>query len=104
MALEDEIAQLLSLPEDGAEAPSLAVLETTLTDGYAQALALEGERWRTERRLGEIAREARNGDRARELASLSQRLESADGELAKLRLLLRSLHARASARRAAMFA
>ena len=39
-----------------AEAPNVEVLESTLTEGYAQALALEAERWRLERRLGEVAR------------------------------------------------
>ena len=47
----DEIAELLDLPENGAGAPSLDTIESTLTDGYAAKLALEAERWRIERRL-----------------------------------------------------
>jgi hypothetical protein len=78
-------------------APTLARLEDTLTEGYAQALALEAERIRLERRLGEVAREADGGDPSRlsaELAGLAGRLTSADGELAKLRALLVSLYER----------
>ena len=97
MALRDRIAELLSLPENGAGAPSIDTIESTLTDGYAAALALEAERWRIERRLGEVARDAGDAEDVREFAQLSERLESADGELAGLRSLLRSLQARARA-------
>lgn len=76
MPLHDEIAELLSLPEQGEGAPTLATLETTLTDGYAETLALEGERLRIEARLRAI-----------------------DGELARLRPLLRELQERARSRR-----
>ena len=58
MPLREDIAELLRMPEDGTGAPSLDTIETTLTDGYAEALALEAERWRIERRLGEVARDA----------------------------------------------
>jgi hypothetical protein len=78
MPLQEEIAELLTAPEDGAGAPTLATLERRLTDGYAEALALEAERLRIERRLGEV-----------------------DGELTRLRPLLRSLQARARAVRSA---
>ena len=97
MPLRDEIAELLSLPEDGAGAPSLDMIESTLTHGYAAALELDAERWRIERRLGEVARDADEVSAhgvAAELAALSQRLESAEGELARLRSLLRTLQAR----------
>jgi chromosome segregation ATPase len=83
----------------GADAPTLARLEETLTEGYAQALALEAERWRLERRLGEMAREG--GDVGEELQSLGKRLTSADSELAELRMLLGSLQARTRSARAA---
>jgi hypothetical protein len=76
MPLQDEIAQLLTLPENGAGAPTLATVERRLTDGYAEALALEAERLRIERRLGEV-----------------------DGELAQLRPLLGRLQDRARALR-----
>ncbi|HKC76864.1 MAG TPA: hypothetical protein VKB70_00610 [Gaiellaceae bacterium] len=94
MPPRDEIAELLGLPEDGADAPSLDRIESTLTDGYAAKLALEAERWRIERRLGEVARDAGEVTAhgvAAELAELSDRLETADGELARLRSLLRKL-------------
>jgi hypothetical protein len=50
------IEELLEAPATGASAPTLARLEETLTDGYAEALALEAERSRIERRIGEVAR------------------------------------------------
>lgn len=93
-----QIKDLLNAPTTGAEAPSLARMEDTLTDGYAQALALEAERWRLERRLSEVARTLGGADGATlagELAALSGRLNAADGELSHLRELLGSLHERA---------
>lgn len=77
-----------------AEAPTLARMEDTLTEGYAQALALEAERWRLERRIGEVAREGRS-DLGDELRTLGTRLTRADGELTKLRTMLGTLHERA---------
>jgi hypothetical protein len=103
MPVQEDILELLKLPAGGSGAPTLARLEDTLTEGYAEALALEGERWRIERRIGEIARAA-NGDGARlaeELSSLSEQLRSTDGELSRLRDLLGTLHARARTARLA---
>jgi len=94
MPPRDEIAKLLRMPENGAGAPSLDAIESTLTDGYAEALALEAERSRIERRLGEVARDADDAADVREFARLSDRLETADGELARLRSLLRNLQVR----------
>jgi hypothetical protein len=97
MPLHEQIAELLSLPENGADAPSLDAIESTLTDGYAAALALDAERWRIERRLGEVARDAREVSAhgvAAEVAQLSNRLETTHIELAGLRTLLRTLQAR----------
>src|SRR6476469_1400905 len=104
MPLPHEIADLLNLPETGAGAPSLDAIESTLTTGYAAKLALEAERWRIERRLGEVAQDAgevRAHGVAAELAELSDRLETADGELARLRSLLRTLQGVRRRRRAA---
>jgi hypothetical protein len=84
----DQIEELL-----GAEEPTLARMEDTLTEGYAQALALEAERWRLERRIGEVAREGTSD--FEELRILGTRLSDADGELATLRMLLGRLHERA---------
>ena len=104
MPLRDEIAELLRMPENGAGAPSLDAIESTLTDGYAAALALEAERARIERRLGEVARDAGEVSAhsvAAELAELSGRLETADEELARLRTLLHNLQSVRRRRRAA---
>ena len=100
----EQIEQLLTAPTSGASAPSLASVEETLTEGYAKAMALEAERWRLERRLGEVARTLDGPDVssvAEELAALANRLTSADGELSRLRALLRSLHSRARSMRLA---
>ena len=87
--MQQQIEELLS-----ADAPTLARMEDTLTEGYARALALEAERWRLERRIGEVAREGRT-DIGEELKSLGTLLTHADGELTKLRGLLGTLHERA---------
>ncbi len=76
-----------------AEEPTPARMGDTLTEGYAQALALEAERWRLERRIGEVARDGATD--LEELRSLGSRLSLADGELATLRNLLGRLHERA---------
>jgi uncharacterized protein YicC (UPF0701 family) len=107
MPLRDEIAELLRMPEDGAGAPSLDAIESTLTDGYAAKLELEAERSRIERRLGEVVRDAGEVSAHRmaaELAELAKRLDTADGELARLRSLLRSLQGVRRRRRAAVAA
>lgn len=95
----EQIEQLLAAPSSGAGAPTLAHMEDTLTEGYAHALALEAERWRIERRLGEVAAEA--PARVEELRSLGTRLRTAEHELLRLRSLLGSLHERARLARAA---
>jgi hypothetical protein len=86
--MHEQIQELL-----GAEEPTLARMEDTLTEGYARALALEAERWRLERRIGEVARDGHTD--LEELRSLGTRLTDADGELATLRTLLGRLHERA---------
>lgn len=98
MPVQEQIAELLGLPHAGAGAPSLARIEDTLTEGYAQALALEAERLRLERSLEEAARGARDGDAAevaQRIAAVSERLTSANGELIGLRAQLATLHDRA---------
>ena len=85
----EQIEELLA-----SERPTLARMEDTLTEGYAQALALEAERRRLERRIGEVAREG-GSDAGDELRTLGSRLTHADGELTKLRTLLGTLHERA---------
>jgi hypothetical protein len=90
-----QIEYLLTAP-----APTLETVEDTLTEGYATALALEAERLRLQRRLGEVARSASGGE-ADELRSLGTRLTSADGELERLRAVLGTLYDRARVMRAA---
>jgi hypothetical protein len=90
----EQIEELLN-----EEEPALAEVESTLTDGYAQALALEAERWRLERRLGEVAR-AGADDAGEELTSIGRRLNTTDDELAALRRMLGCLHERARSLRA----
>jgi hypothetical protein len=68
-------------------------MEDTLTEGYSRSLALEAERWRLERRIGEVARDGQTD--LEELRNLGTRLTNADGELATLRTLLGRLHERA---------
>ena len=73
-----------------------ASIEKTLTDGYAHALALEGERMRVERQLRAIVRDS---DRAEttdaEVATLASAAAVLDRELADLRGLLAELRAHA---------
>jgi phage shock protein A len=103
----DQIEELLNAPTSGASAPSLERMEDTLTEGYAQALALEAERCRVERRLSEVVRTVGGADPdvsvvAEELTLLAKRLTRADGELTSLRARLGSLQERTrSMRRAA---
>jgi len=102
--IHDEIRTLLDSPPAGAEAPTIDDIEHTLTAGYAKALALEAERWRLERRIGELARQLGRGDtaeRAAELSKLSRRLARADEELRTLRSALTRLRRHADAVRAA---
>jgi hypothetical protein len=83
-----------------ASSPSLEHLEDALTQGYAEALQLEAERLRLERRLGEVARNP-DGDHGDELRTLGTRLRRADSEIEKLRSALGSLSQRARVLRAA---
>ena len=96
--IHDQIRSMLAAPPTGAKAPSLDEIEGALTAGYANALALEAELLRIERKLAEVAAslDAESKDPATaELATLGQRLSSADGDLAQLRTLLSSLRTRA---------
>ena len=60
-------------------------VEHTLTDGYARALALEGERLRAQDRLHALAGSA---DHVAELSALKLRVAAIDEQLAELRGLL----------------
>lgn len=82
-----------------SETRDLDQIERVLTDGYAEALSLEAEKWRLERRIAEIAHGIQRGDtlkKARELATLSKRLDGNAGTLTRLRDLLADLRRHAN--------
>jgi hypothetical protein len=89
--LFEQIDALIAAPSP----PPRASIERTLTDGYARALTLEGEGWRLERRIGELAGELHEADKPRteELAALAKRLSSSRDELTRLRSVLDRLRA-----------
>lgn len=93
----DDIRELLTTPRPAEAALFLERVDSTLTAGYAHALQLEAERWRLERRIGEVAAELASSSadgHAQELAALVRRLTSANESLAALRTLLSSLRER----------
>lgn len=103
-ALLHEINELIDQPLPRDRQPHLEQVERVLTDGYAHALALEAERLRLERRIGQVAGELTNGDlgqKTEELSVLATRLSSAKVDLTELRQLLASLRAHAAGVRAA---
>jgi hypothetical protein len=101
-ALADRIHELLRGDPDALRTPLVSEMEHTLTDGYARALALEGERWRIERMIGKLAAEAEGVEHARELRRLSRQLDETDHELESLRALLEKLSERARLLRTAV--
>jgi hypothetical protein len=90
-----EIAALLAAPDAPGDP---ARLERTLTDGYARALSLEGERWRLEQRIDQLAAAAESGDAAsrRELSRLVRTHRGRDGDIRALRADLGRLRQRHS--------
>ena len=93
--LLEKIKALMSAP-----ARDLETIERTLTDGYAQALSLEAEKWRLEKRINEVAQSLERGDtakKARELATLANRVEGSADDLTTLRTLLAELRRHADA-------
>jgi hypothetical protein len=87
-----EITSLLEAPTSRDDP---AVIERTLTDGYARALNLEAEKWRLQKQMGEMSAAA-DRDSSKELVSLAKKLEAQDGSLAQLRALLVRLRERHS--------
>jgi predicted nucleic acid-binding Zn-ribbon protein len=90
-----QINALISAPTRDLE-----TIERTLTDGYAHALTLEAETWRLEKRIKEVAQSLQRGDtakKARELASLANRVEGNVGDLQSLRSVLAELRRHADA-------
>jgi hypothetical protein len=95
--LISRIDSLLQAPTEADSADVRAHMETTLTDGYARALALEAEHWRLQRQIGAIAADLADGSggpRTKELASLARRLALTEEELRSLRDILSSLRDR----------
>jgi predicted nucleic acid-binding Zn-ribbon protein len=93
--LLEKINALISAPTRDLE-----TIERTLTDGYAQALSLEAEKWRLEKQITEVAQSLERGDtamKARELAALANRVESSVGDLLELRSVLADLRRHAEA-------
>ena len=89
-ALELEIESLLG---PSGRAQPRAIVEHTLTTGYAHALELEGERLRAEGRLRTLLR---SGEARREqLDAAEVELDRLGGELQRLRALLANLRAHA---------
>jgi len=94
-----ELFQRINTMIDASER-DLDRIERTLTDGYAQALSLEGERLRLERRLTELTRELNVGDvqtKTDELSSVAERLDGNAGDLTRLRSALAELRRHADA-------
>jgi len=93
----NEINELLAAPRPEDTEPFLERLDATLTAGYAQALQLEAERWRLERRISEVAAQlAEDGDDpgVNELTVLAGRLTVANESITSLRSLLATLRKR----------
>jgi hypothetical protein len=93
--LLEKINALISAPTR-----DLDTIERTLTDGYAYALSLEAEKWRLEKRISEVAQSLQRGDtamKARELATLANRVEGNVGDLVALRSVLADLRRHADA-------
>lgn len=87
--LYEHISALIS-----RDAGDLDEIERTLTDGYAHALQLEADKFRLEKRIGEVAQRLHGGDttdKVREIAALAKRVDVTIGELTDLRSLLSDL-------------
>lgn len=92
----ERIRDLLALPSQGRGAPSRERIEAVLTEGYAEALALDGQRLRLERKIDQVtAHLARGGDtRVEDLQKVLARIEATEEDLAELRKLLTALRSR----------
>ena len=94
----DDIRDLLAA-SPAASRPFLERVDAALTDGYAHALQLEGERGRIEGRIAEVVAGLLAGgarEHEPELVALAGRLRSSNETIAGLRALLASLRERRS--------
>src|ERR687883_149011 len=99
-ALYEDIHALLEEAPGAEDGAFLARLEHTLTDGYARALALEAERVRLSKRMGELTDGLCDDPvdaPTDELATVAKQLSEADTELTSLRRVLAGFCARAPA-------
>lgn len=95
----DDIRDLLATPGSAASKTFLEHVDSTLTDGYAHALQLEGERGRIERRIAEVVAGLPadvDQDHEPELVELAERLRTSNEDIETLRALLTSLRERRS--------
>jgi hypothetical protein len=101
--LLSRIRKLIAAPPASSGGPTVDQIEYVLTEAYAEQLALEAERWRLERSLGEVAARLAEGEQVSsdELAVISTRMSAAGEELIRLRSVLAALRERASEARAA---
>jgi tRNA C32,U32 (ribose-2'-O)-methylase TrmJ len=92
------IRALLTALNEGTGVPSRERVEAVLTEGYAAALALDGERLRLERRIDEVTAHVAQGRNqgVKELQRVMARLETTEQDLADLRDLLTRLRSRAA--------
>lgn len=86
--LFDRIRVLLERQEAAEQKAGADTVELTLTDGYARALALDGDRLRTEERIRELAG---SDEHVGEVRILKARLALLEEELDQLRGLLGTL-------------
>jgi hypothetical protein len=99
--LLERITSLLKNRSADPGKPLVTEMEDTLTDGYARALELEGERLRLERRIGHLAHRVDGPEQADELRALAGRLRDVDIELDRLRGQLGALQRHLEQTRAA---
>jgi hypothetical protein len=93
-SLIDRIEALVEQPTEGPSEVLLEAMEHTLTDGYAQALAIEGERLRIEREIAAQLAAAAREDGTAHLVALAERLAEQERALKDLRELLDELRVR----------
>jgi hypothetical protein len=94
----ERIRILLAAPQEGLGAPARDRFESTLTEGYAAALELDGERMRLERRIDQVTAKLAEGGKnsPKELRKLMARLDAAEEDLTEFRDLLEKLRRRAA--------
>jgi vacuolar-type H+-ATPase subunit I/STV1 len=92
--LVDRIRTLAHEPSGAASARLLERMENTLTDGYAHALAIEGESLRIERAIGAAVADRAEGAETESLPALAERLAETQRELRRLRDELAALRRR----------